>query len=102
MTVIIPLIVGDMTERMLNERKLREPAETNIKFRIDNMIEQTGKCKMMSDINQLLCNYHYLFTVDPRIGNVVSVDGTQEYVIDLLTERIETDADIIHDALQYG
>ena len=57
----------------------------------------------MSDINQLLCNYHFLFSDEKDHGkSVVSVDGTQEYVIRLLTERIETDADIIYDALKYG
>ena len=95
MTVIRPLLVVDMKQRMLNERELREPAETNTKFRIDNMIEQIGRCTTMSSINQLVCNYHYLFTVDPRIGNVVSVDGTQNYVIDLLTERISSDLEIM-------
>tara|TARA_B100000768_G_scaffold109848_1_gene101839 strand:- start:6 stop:317 length:312 start_codon:yes stop_codon:yes gene_type:complete len=101
MKVIKPLIVGDMTERMLNERKLDRLANIEL-APMDDMIEQIGRCTTMSDINQLLCSYHYLFTNHPKIGNVVSVDGTQEYVIKLLTERIETDADIIYDALKYG
>jgi len=49
----------------------------------------------MSSINQLLCSYHYLFTNHPKIGNVVSIDGTQEYVIGLLTERINSDLEIM-------
>jgi len=98
MKVIIPLIVGDMTERLVTERRLGTIEDCDER----QMASQVAKCKTMSDINQLLCSYHYLFTNHPKIGNVVSVDGTQEYVIRLLTERIETDADIIYDALKYG
>ena len=98
MKVIIPLIVGDMTERLVIERRLGTIEDCDER----QMVNQAAKCKTMSDINQLLCSYHYLFTNHPKIGNVVSVDGTQEYVIKLLTERIETDADIIYDALKYG
>ena len=94
MKVIKPLIVGDMTERMLNERKLDRLVNIEL-APMDDMIEQIGRCTTMSSINQLVCNYHYLFTVDPRIGNVVSIDGTQEYVIDLLTERISSDLEIM-------
>ena len=95
MTIIKPLLVADMKQRMLN-------AIDSELAPVDDMIEQIGRCTTMSSINQLLCSYHYLFTNHPKIGNVVSVDGTQEYVIRLLTERIETDADIIYDALKYG
>ena len=107
MKVIIPLLVGDMRERLITESRLGTFDDTVVAqghsdHAEQEMIEQIDKCKTMSDINQLLCNYHFLFADHPRIGNVVSVDGTQEYVIRLLTERIETDADIIYDALKYG
>jgi len=88
MTIIKPLLVADMKQRMLN-------AIDSELAPVDDMIEQIGRCTTMSSINQLVCNYHYLFTVDPRIGNVVSVDGTQNYVIDLLTERISSDLEIM-------
>ena len=94
MTVIRPLLVVDMKQRMLNERELDRLVNIEL-APMDDMIEQIGRCTTMSSINQLVCNYHYLFTVDPRIGNVVSVDGTQNYVIDLLTERISSDLEIM-------
>jgi len=100
MKVIIPLLVGDMTERLVTERRI---GSDYILPQTDDLIKQIGKCTTMSDINQLLCNYHMLFLDEKDHGkSVVSVDGTQEYVIKLLTERIETDADIIYDALKYG
>jgi hypothetical protein len=99
MTVIIPLIVGDMTERLITERRLGTIEDCDER----QMVNQIAKCKTMSDINVLLCEYHFLFSDEKDRGrSVVSVDGTQEYVIKLLTERIETDADIIYDALKYG
>jgi len=106
MKVIIPLLVGDMRERLITERRLGTFDDTVVAqghHAEQEMIEQIDKCKTMSDINQLLCNYHFLFSDEKDHGkSVVSVDGTQEYVIRLLTERIETDADIIYDALKYG
>mgnify|MGYP007043758139 CR=1 FL=1 len=92
MTVIKPLLVADMKQRMLNEREKDDAIE---ELKIYDMIEQISRCTTMSSINQLLCSYHYLFADHPRIGNVVSIDGTQEYVIDLLTERINSDLEIM-------
>ena len=95
MKVIIPLIVDDMTERLITERRLGTIEDCDER----QMVNQIAKCKTMSDINMLLCEYHFLFSDEKDRGrSVVSVDGTQEYVIKLLTERIETDADIIYDA----
>ena len=104
MKVIIPLLVGDMRERLITERRLGTFDDMMLAHSGEQeMIEQIDKCKTMSDINTLLCNYHFLFSDEKDRGrSVVSVDGTQEYVIRLLTERIETDADIIYDALKYG
>ena len=112
MEVIIPLLVGDMRERLITESRLGTFDDTVVAqghsdHAEQEMIEQINKCKTMSNINQLLCNYHFLFSDGGVLGvdggrSVVSVDGTQEYVIRLLTERIETDADIIYDALKYG
>ena len=94
--IIRSLLVVDMKQRMLHQRELDEyNSQSNIKLRIDNMINQIGKCTTMSSINQLVCSYHYLFANHPRIGNVVSIDGTQNYVIDLLTERISSDLEIM-------
>ena len=92
MTVIKPLLVADMKQRMLNEREKDDAVE---ELKIYDMIEQISRCTTMSSINQLVCSYHYLFADHPRIGNVVSVDGTQEYVIKLLTERISSDLEIM-------
>ena len=96
MTIIRPLLVVDMKQRILHGRELDElNSQSNIELRIDNMINQIDKCTTMSSINQLVCSYHYLFADHPRIGNVVSIDGTQNYVIDLLTERISSDLEIM-------
>jgi len=85
MKVIIPLIVGDMTERLVIERRLGTIEDCDER----QMASQASKCKTMSDINMLLCEYHFLFSDEKDRGrSVVSVDGTQEYVIGLLTERI--------------
>ena len=103
MNIIGPLIVGDMTERLVIERRLGTIEDCALILDERRMANQAAKCKTMSDINTLLCNYHFLFSDEKDHGrSVVSVDGTQEYVIRLLTERIETDADIIYDALKYG
>ena len=86
MTVIKPLLVADMKQRMLNEREKDDAIE---ELKIYDMIEQISRCTTMSSINQLLCNYHFLFSDEKDHGNsVVSVNGTQEYIIGLLTERI--------------
>ncbi len=99
MKVITPLLVDDMTKRLVIERQLGTIENCDER----QMVNQIAKCKTMSDINVLLCEYHFLFIHEKNHGrSVVSVDGTQEYVIRLLTERIETDADIIYDALKYG
>ncbi len=99
MKVITPLLVDDMTKRLVIERQLGTIEDCDER----QMVNQIAKCKTMSDINVLLCEYHFLFIHEKNHGrSVVSVDGTQEYVIGLLTERIETDADIIYDALKYG
>ena len=99
MKVITPLLVDDMTKRLVIERQLGTIEDCDER----QMVNQAANCKTMSDINVLLCEYHFLFSDEKDRGrSVVSVDGTQEYVIKLLTERIETDADIIYDALKYG
>ena len=104
MTVIRPLLVADMKQRLIIERRLGtfddEHFSTVASWAAhvveQDMIEQIGKCKMMSDINQLLCNYHMLFLDEKDRGrSVVSVDGTQEYIIGLLTKRISSDLKIM-------
>lgn len=97
MTIIKPLLVADMKQRLIIERRI---GSDYILPQTEEMIEQIGKCKTMSDINQLLCNYHFLFFDGGVLGvdggrSVVSVDGTQEYVIRLLTERISSDLEIM-------
>ena len=96
MKVITPLIVDDMTKRLVIERQLLGTiVDENCDER--QMVNQAAKCKTMSDINQLLCEYHFLFIHEKNHGrSVVSVAGTQEYVIGLLTERISDDEKIIH------
>ena len=103
MSIVGSLLVVDMKKRLITERRLGTfdgDVVAQGHYALEDMIEQIAKCKTMSNINQLLCNYHYLFIDEKDQGNsVVSVDGTQDYVIRLLTERIETDVDIINDAL---
>jgi len=95
MNTIGPLLVTDMKQRLITERRLGTIESKVVSWAdqshvVDHdMVAQIGKCKTMSDINQLLCNYHFLFSDEKDRGkSVVSVDGTQEYVIGLLTERI--------------
>ena len=96
MTIIRPLLVADMKQRLIIERRI---GSDYILPQTEDMIEQIGKCKTMSDINQLLCNtnYHMLFLDETEcLGiEVVSVEGTQEYVIGLLTKRISSDLKIM-------
>ena len=89
MKVITPLIVDDMIKRLVIERQ-----STFSQPYCDErqMVNQAANCKTMSDINVLLCDYHYLFIHEKNHGkSVVSIAGTQEYVIGLLTERISND-----------
>ena len=89
-----PLLVVDMKERLVTITC--EVGDANQSL-LEDIIEQIARCKTMSDINILLCNYHYLFSDEKDQGkSVVSVDGTQEYVIGLLTKRIVNDKKIIH------
>ena len=96
MKVITPLLVDDMTKRLVIERQLLGTiVDENCDER--QMVNQIAKCKTMSDINMLLCEYSFLFSDEKNHGrSVVSVAGTQEYVIGLLTERISDDEKIIH------
>ena len=88
MKVITPLLVDDMTRRLVIERQLGTIEDCDER----QMVNQIAKCKTMSDINQLLCEYHFLFIHEKNHGrSVVSISGTQEYVIGLLTERISDD-----------
>ena len=76
-----PLLVVDMKERLVTITC--EVGDANQSL-LEDIIEQIARCKTMSDINILLCNYHYLFSDEKDQGkSVVSVDGTQEYVIGL-------------------
>ena len=85
MKVITPLIVDDMTRRLVIERQLCTIEDCDER----QMVNQIANCKTMSDINALLCEYHFLFIHEKNHNrSVVSVAGTQEYVIGLLTERI--------------
>ena len=98
MSVIGPLLVVDMKQRLITERRLGTFDDTVVAqghHAEQEMIDQIIKCKTMSDINTLLCNYYFLFSDEKDQGNpVVSVDGTQEYVIGLLTKRIAMDVEI--------
>ena len=86
MKVITPLLVDDMTERLVLERQLGTIEDCDER----QMVNQIAKCKTMSDINMLLCEYHFLFIHEKNHGrSVVSIAGTQEYVIGLLTEQID-------------
>jgi len=99
MNTIGPLLVTDMKQRLITERRLGTfdgDVVAQGHYALEDIIEQIARCKTMSDINILLCNYHYLFIDEKDRGrSVVSVDGTQEYVIKLLTERISSDLEIM-------
>ena len=103
MNTIGPLLVTDMKKRLITERRLGTfdgDVVAQGHYALEDMIEQIAKCKTMSNINQLLCNYHYLFIDEKDQGNsVVSVDGTQDYVIGLLTKRIAADREMRNEYL---
>ena len=103
MKVITPLIVDDMTKRLVKERQLGTIDHNENQFLERQMVNQIAKCKTMSDINALLCEYHFLFIHEKNHGrSVVSVAGTQEYVIGLLTERISDDGKIMKTYDDFG
>ncbi len=91
MNIIGPLLVVDMKER------LGAPMEEDL---LEDIIEQVARCKTMSDINQLLCTHHVLFSDENdalyNSNPILSVYGTQDYIIGLLTKRIVNDKKIIH------
>ena len=76
MNTIGSLLLVDMKQRLVAEWSLGE-FDGNVvdqgNFALEDMIEQIGKCKTMSDINQLLCNYHYLFLDEKDKGNLSCV-----------------------------
>jgi hypothetical protein len=91
--IIRSLLYSDLKER-LQKRRVVYSIDAH-KERITALTDAIAECCSMSDINELVCIYHYLFADHPRIGHVVSIDGTQNYVIDLLTNRIATDLEVI-------
>ena len=86
--IIRSLLYSDMKGRLDKTHNNRVNGDLSLKERNEVLVNAIAECCDMSSINQLVCIYHYLFADHPRIGNVVSIDGTQNYVIDLLTERI--------------
>ena len=103
MKVITPLIVDDMTKRLVIERQLGTIDHNENQFLERQMVNQAAKCKTMSDINALLCEYHFLFIHEKNHGrSVVSIAVTQEYGIGLLTERISDDGKIMKTYDDFG
>ena len=98
MNTIGPLLVTDMKQRLITERRLGTfdgDVVAQGHYALEDIIEQIARCKTMSDINILLCNYHFLFNDEKNnVNPVLSVYGTQDYVIGLLTKRIAADKEM--------
>ena len=102
--IIRSLLYSDLKERL--EIQGIECSIDAHKERITALTDAIAECCSMSDINELLCIYSHLFN-EPK-GNaanlafrdhqglsVLSIQGTQNYVIGLLTNRIATDLEVI-------
>tara|TARA_R110000772_G_scaffold7801_1_gene26243 strand:+ start:190 stop:588 length:399 start_codon:yes stop_codon:yes gene_type:complete len=107
--IIRSLLYSDMKERLGFEYRLpiNHPANNDItlKERDEALVNAIAECCDMSDINSLLSIYSHLFDkpiIPPYIAfrdhqglSIVSIEGTQNYIINLLTRRIAIDLEVI-------
>ena len=104
--IIRSLLYSDMKERLGFEYRLpiNHPANNDItlKERDEALVNAIAECCDMSDINSLLSIYSHLFEDDQVEAMkrkltypIASIQGTQNYVIDLLTRRIAIDLEVI-------
>ena len=87
--IIRSLLYSDMKGRLDNTHTNRVNGDLSLKERGEVLKNAIAECCDMSDINSLLSIYSHLF--DKPKGNavsIVSIEGTQNYVVGLLTKRI--------------
>ena len=100
--IIRSLLYSDMKERLGFEYRLpiNHPANNDItlKERDEALVNAIAECCDMSDINSLLSIYSHLFEDDQVEAMkrkltypIASIQGTQDYIIGLLTKRIAID-----------
>ena len=104
-TMIHGVLINDLKTRLFkthNEGKVRNPftivTDEDHQDDIAQMVSWVHKCASVSDINKLLTHYSDLF-IDEDVndeGRIFTLDGTLNYVLGLLVERIENDKQIIH------
>ena len=93
------VLITDIQRRLFKQYNARKE-EWNINDE-DYDVQQTllydnvTKCNTLNDVNELLLDYTDVFDDYDSI-NVFTLDGTMNYVLRLLVERIENDAKIIH------
>ena len=93
------VLITDIQRRLFKQYNARKE-EWNINDE-DYDVQQTllydnvTKCNTLNDVNELLLDYTDVFDSYEDI-NVFTLDGTLNYVLRLLVERIENDAKIIH------
>ena len=93
------VLITDIQRRLFKQYNARKE-EWNINDE-DYDVQQTllydnvTKCNTLNDVNELLLEYTDVFDDYDSI-NVFTLDGTMNYVLRLLVERIENDAKIIH------
>jgi len=89
--IIRSLLYSDMKERLDSSYTTTSGGE-----RSDALVNAIAECCDMSDINSLLSIYSHLFKDDQLNIPIASIQGTQNYVMRLLTRRIANDDVIIH------
>jgi len=101
-TMIHGLLIDDLKTRLFkqhNEIKVRNPftivTDDDHQDDIAQMVSWVHKCVSVSDINELLTHYSNLFYSDlffnediDTKGRIFTLDGTLNYVLGLLVERI--------------
>ena len=114
-TIIHGVLINDLKTRLFkqhNEGKVRNPftivTDEDHQDDIAQMVSWVHKCASVNDINKLLTHYGDLF-IDEDVNDegriftsyttshdLITLDGTLNYVLGLLVERIENDKQIIH------
>ena len=95
--MIHSVLISDLKTRLFkqhNEGKVRNPftivTDDDHQDDIAHMISWVHKCASMKDLNELLIHYGDLF-IDEDVndeGRIFTLDGTLNYVLRLLVERI--------------
>ena len=93
------LLITDIQRRLFKQYNARKE-EWNINdedYDVQQtlLIDKVLHCETLNDVNDLLLDNTDLFDDYDSI-NVFTLDGTMNYVLRLLVERIENDAKIIH------